>query len=139
MSDRSAYHGSSNPAPCSQCGVWMPRPRTWYYGRPCCRSCLSRVINDTPVSTGWMADANCAGSQVDFFPNFDGKADLTVQRLICRSCQVQTECLTYAIATRESHGMWGGMTPMERWMLARRNNMPLWPIDERHILEQSGP
>lgn len=118
--------GSSNPAPCAQCGVWMPRPRTWYLGRPCCRGCLSRVVIDTPMSTSWMESANCSGSKIDFYPELTHRTDITVQRLVCRSCQVQTDCLTYAIRMREAHGIWGGMTPMERWDFAKRNNMPTW-------------
>ena len=118
--------GSSTPAPCSQCGVWMPRPRTWHLGRPTCRGCLSRVVLDTTVSTSWMKDANCAGSQVDFFPDMNSRLDISVQRLVCRSCQVQTECLTYAIKMREGHGIWGGLTPMERWDFAHKHNLPLW-------------
>lgn len=122
--------GSSNPATCQSCGVWMPRVRTWHRGKACCRSCLGRIVNTSDVSTGWMKDANCAGSGVDFYPDFGPKTDTSVLRLICRSCQVSTECLTYAISTREPHGMWGGMTPMERYVLASRNNLPVWYVPE---------
>ena len=122
--------GSSQPTTCRQCGAWMARPRTWHEGKPCCRSCLARIVATTDKSTDWMADANCVGSQVDFYPDFGPKSDVSVQRLVCRSCQVQTECLTYALQTREPHGMWGGMTPMERYTFASQNRMPVWHIDE---------
>ena len=102
----------------------MPRPRTWHYGKPTCRGCLTRVVEATVLDREWMKDANCAGTLIDFFPHIDHKQDISLQRTICRSCQVQTECLTYAIRTREPHGIWGGMTPMERHIFAKRNRLP---------------
>lgn len=121
--------GSGTPAPCAQCGVWMPRPRTWYLGRPCCRNCLAKVVVDTPVDTSWVHNANCSGSQIDFYPEVNSKTNLDVQRLVCRSCQVQSECLSYAIKMREAHGIWGGMTPMERWDFAKRSRLPVFRED----------
>ncbi len=33
---------------------------------------------------------------------------------ICARCEVRPECLAYALATRESYGIWGGLTELER-------------------------
>jgi WhiB family redox-sensing transcriptional regulator len=33
---------------------------------------------------------------------------------ICQNCVVRDECLAYALATRESYGIWGGLTELER-------------------------
>ena len=35
-------------------------------------------------------------------------------QLICTGCLVRTECLDYALTTRESYGIWGGLTELER-------------------------
>src|SRR5688500_4975450 len=37
---------------------------------------------------------------------------------ICSTCGVRSECLTYAIATKEPYGIWGGLTELERKSLA---------------------
>jgi WhiB family redox-sensing transcriptional regulator len=33
---------------------------------------------------------------------------------ICARCAVQSECLEYALSTREPYGIWGGLTELER-------------------------
>ena len=33
---------------------------------------------------------------------------------ICATCEVRSDCLSYALATRESYGIWGGLTELER-------------------------
>lgn len=35
-------------------------------------------------------------------------------KLICTECGVRTECLDYALTTREAYGIWGGLTELER-------------------------
>jgi WhiB family transcriptional regulator, redox-sensing transcriptional regulator len=35
-------------------------------------------------------------------------------KTICATCVVRDECLAYALATRESYGIWGGLTELER-------------------------
>ena len=32
----------------------------------------------------------------------------------CRGCPVQTECLTFALRTRQQYGVWGGLSESER-------------------------
>ena len=39
---------------------------------------------------------------------------------LCQECPVQKECLTYALANPDLHGIWGGLTPKERLKLRRR-------------------
>ena len=41
-------------------------------------------------------------------------------KLICRGCQVRTECLADALDGRIEFGVWGGMTERERRALLRR-------------------
>ena len=33
---------------------------------------------------------------------------------ICTHCVVQAQCLEYALSTRETYGIWGGLTEIER-------------------------
>lgn len=41
-------------------------------------------------------------------------------KAVCASCQVRQECLDFAIATTQVHGVWGGTTEEERRRLRRR-------------------
>ena len=40
-------------------------------------------------------------------------------KTICDRCVVRADCLEYAIATREAHGVWGGLNELERRALVR--------------------
>lgn len=33
---------------------------------------------------------------------------------ICSTCDVRSECLDYALQTKEPYGIWGGLTELER-------------------------
>jgi WhiB family transcriptional regulator, redox-sensing transcriptional regulator len=70
-------------------------------------------------STDFFADAACNGADTSvFFPvsdTFAGEA-----KAICATCPVAEACLEYAIATRQSDGVWGGLTGIERHRLVRR-------------------
>ncbi len=33
---------------------------------------------------------------------------------VCTQCLVRSECLDYALTTREAYGIWGGLTELER-------------------------
>lgn len=41
-------------------------------------------------------------------------------KAICERCTVRAECLDYAIAIREPHGVWGGLSESERKALLSR-------------------
>lgn len=76
----------------------------------------------------WMADANCRGVDVGlFFLDQGSTNDAEKARSICRSCDVQAECLAYALSIGEAHGIWGGLTPRQRVRLrrARRRDLGL--------------
>jgi len=38
---------------------------------------------------------------------------------VCRTCDVQIECLAYAVNNREDYGIWGGLTEHQRLRLRR--------------------
>lgn len=47
-------------------------------------------------------------------------------KALCHTCVVRARCLEYALESerdvekRSRHGIWGGLTPEERWKLVRR-------------------
>jgi WhiB family transcriptional regulator, redox-sensing transcriptional regulator len=70
-------------------------------------------------STDFFAEALCNDADTSvFFPvsdTFAGEA-----KAICAECPVAAACLEYAIATRQSDGVWGGLTAIERHRVVRR-------------------
>jgi len=40
--------------------------------------------------------------------------------MICAGCQVRRECLEFALAHDQVHGIWGGATPEDRQRERRR-------------------
>lgn len=72
--------------------------------------------------TAWMNDAACQDvDDIDvMFPTTaDGE---TVAKAICATCPplVRAACLDHAISTGERLGVFGGLTPKERWPLRRQ-------------------
>lgn len=84
----------------------------------------------TPIENGatrqvepeWQEYASCIGKPPEWwFP--DRGADAThaysLGREVCSRCPVAEDCLEDALAHREHHGVWGGMSPRERRALLR--------------------
>ena len=69
----------------------------------------------------WMRAARCVGSDPDiFYPGWGNSHLVIYAKRICAQCPVTTECLTYALDHNElNHGVWGGLSVMERRRLAR--------------------
>ena len=75
------------------------------------------------MSEPWRHRAACGGQDTSWwFPDKTGAHNATTARALalCRSCPVQTPCLTHAQDAPEYHGIWGGMTPEQRRGLRRR-------------------
>ena len=76
------------------------------------------------VEETWQTKAACRGPQAAvFFPpsQFERK-DEKLEREerakdICRGCSVREPCLEYAVSIREPHGIWGGLSELERKQL----------------------
>ena len=75
----------------------------------------------------WRADAQCRKDNASFFfppPHFERKDEKDgregVARALCRACPVRRECLDYALAVQEPHGIWGGMNELERRRFLRK-------------------
>jgi WhiB family transcriptional regulator, redox-sensing transcriptional regulator len=70
---------------------------------------------------GWQRLASCRGEDSTFFfaPSYFEKrreklAREAVAKRICATCPVLAPCLEFALATREAHGVWGGLNETER-------------------------
>ena len=61
----------------------------------------------------WQSRALCAQVDPDlWFPEVGDRSD-AIKR-VCQRCPVQAECLAFALAQPETHGIWGGLSYAER-------------------------
>jgi WhiB family redox-sensing transcriptional regulator len=77
--------------------------------------------------SGWQRLAACRGedSAYYFAPSYFEKraeklARESVAKRICAACPVREPCLDFALATREAHGVWGGLNETERRAILKR-------------------
>lgn len=72
----------------------------------------------------WRSDAACLDVDPElFFPI--GNAGPALRQIeeaktLCRRCPVAEACLTWAMETKQEHGVWGGLTEDERRARRRR-------------------
>ena len=75
---------------------------------------------------GWRDSAACRDADPDlFFPDAgdrSARAKVKTAKLICRSCPVGVTCLSWALATGQEAGIWGGLTEDERRRLHHRGH-----------------
>ena len=83
----------------------------------------------TKADADWRARGACLSADPElFFPL--SSAGPSVEQLnqaktVCAGCQVRAECLEFALATRQLHGVWGGTSEDERLhLLAARTGQP---------------
>lgn len=66
----------------------------------------------------WWKSAACQGADPElFFPVSAvgrGESDVARAKAVCAGCRVRRQCLQFALATRQLHGVWGGTTEEER-------------------------
>ncbi len=66
----------------------------------------------------WRRSAACQEADPDiFFPVSaagQGRDEAARAKAICASCGVRRQCLQFALATHQAHGVWGGTTEEER-------------------------
>jgi hypothetical protein len=65
------------------------------------------------VLGAWTEQALCTKADPEIFFPPKGDAGKHAKR-ICAQCPVRAECLDYAIAADEKHGIWGGLNRAER-------------------------
>jgi len=72
----------------------------------------------------WQAAAACRGNAAALFDSArdergpSGRSRVSAAKQICSGCSVRAQCLRFALAYAEPHGIWGGLTPQEREQLA---------------------
>jgi WhiB family redox-sensing transcriptional regulator len=78
----------------------------------------------TMPSWDWRQLAACRHADPElFFPpsaSGPGLNQVTQAKAICAGCPVRQQCLTFALDTRQDHGVWGGMSEEERRPRARK-------------------
>jgi WhiB family transcriptional regulator, redox-sensing transcriptional regulator len=66
----------------------------------------------------WRTEAACRDVDPElFFPDGDVKSarvQVKAAKLICRGCRVRAICLSWALASGQEAGVWGGLTEGER-------------------------
>lgn len=78
---------------------------------------------------GWWERAACRGQDAGFFfaPSWfetrdEKRGREAVAKAICARCPVRGACLEHALATRDPHGVWGGMNEAERRAILRERD-----------------
>jgi len=72
----------------------------------------------TQQNVAWMDDAACAARpDLDYF---DDECGLQEAVTVCHSCPVMDRCLDYAIVTRPTDGVWGGLWGDQLQAMIRR-------------------
>lgn len=72
--------------------------------------------------TPWREAAACLDTEdeVNFFPDKEDLVGIVKAKAVCATCPVSDICLTWAIETNQTEGIWGGHTPKERRKLRTR-------------------
>lgn len=87
---------------------------------------MSGELRNLVERPAWMELANCRGMDPELF--FPGRGEVVAQvKAVCRECDVQAECLAYAMNVGEYHGIWGGLSECERRRLRRNRNLRALP------------
>lgn len=89
----------------------------------------------------WYIAAACSGENPEWwYAEKLNDPNIPKAKAICADCAVQELCLETALARRERHGIWGGLTVAERKKLeARRRRRTTLTKDEGGLLgDQAG-
>lgn len=78
---------------------------TWQYKAAC------RDLNDEQKQDFYYEDQERG-------PNKDNR--VARAKAICDGCEVKQTCLEFALSINEGYGIWGGLTPEERYTIKRR-------------------
>lgn len=72
------------------------------------------------AAVGWAKDAACQGRDVEEFFT-ESKIRVQEMKNICAVCPVRQRCLDEAMRAEDTsrYGIYGGLTPRERTVLAR--------------------
>ena len=85
-----------------------------------------RMRQTWDLELNWQSKAGCRGSDANLFfspTHLETKEERQVREIaakaICADCAVRRPCLEFALMTRETHGIWGGMNELERRQAVR--------------------
>ena len=105
------------------------------------------ITRRAATDTTWKDYGTCASiGPLDplWFPEKNSGSDPTTVRRVCRSCLVQYECLTTALATphTQDHGWWAGTSETDRHRLRRDDGLtdrtrPAWTVAHTPTHEQA--
>jgi WhiB family transcriptional regulator, redox-sensing transcriptional regulator len=77
------------------------------------------VLDGDGDELGWQERALCAQTDPEaFFPEKGGST--REAKKVCLTCEVQAECLEYALQNDERFGIWGGLSERERRKVKKR-------------------
>ena len=90
---------------------------------------MTHLAGASGGSWDWRDRAACRHHDPDlFFPEGTGdpvRRQVDQAKLVCQSCPVQTQCLSFALRHSLAHGIWGGATGEERHALRSRRRIVL--------------
>ena len=90
----------------------------------------------------WWQAAACRTADPDiFFPvsaHGPGEEDIAQAKEVCAQCPVRRQCLQFALATHQMHGVWGGTTEEER-QLHLTGTAPSVPAPRPSTEDTAGP
>lgn len=71
--------------------------------------------------TPWREAAACIDVtyQVSFFPSKEDLLGIAKAKAVCSTCPVSDQCLSWAIVSNQTEGIWGGNTAKERRTIRR--------------------
>jgi len=103
----------------------MTTAREWPTRGQASRAPVARPVWKAEVD--WQDRALCRGANADLFfsPTHLEKREERATReaqakAVCARCPVRQQCLEFALAVREPHGIWGGLNETERKRLWRK-------------------
>src|SRR5262249_34397663 len=75
------------------------------------------------VAETWQDEGDCRRwvGVIDFFPRRGESA--REAKAICASCPVRAQCRDFALREKITHGVWGGMTELERRQVRRQRKI----------------
>lgn len=72
------------------------------------------------MDLSWRLRGACRGLDPEIFYPSSEEDDIHRAKAVCDNCSVQQQCLEFALASRESEGIWGGATEKERRRILRQ-------------------
>lgn len=83
---------------------------------------LSALAACRSEEDAWFALAACRGLRTEeWYPDSESEEPSPTVLSVCESCDVQQECLQWALDHNEKHGIWGGMSQRGRKNYVRRS------------------